>query len=132
MSRQITLDPLTGTFAVCRLDPGEPIPGWATDGNFICIARTPQELSIVCREDSVPDSVRCERGWKCFQLRGPFAFSEVGILAAVIAPLAKAGVSVFAVSTFDTDCVMVKAEAEPPARKTWEAAGHVIAPESQP
>jgi uncharacterized protein len=124
--RRLTLTPIAGSFAVCRLESGSPIPRWATDGAFVNITRTPCELSIVCEESAVPFGVKHEPGWICFQLRGPFAFAEVGVLAALVGPLAAAGISVFAVSTFDTDYLMVKAESEAAARAALTAAGHII------
>jgi hypothetical protein len=126
--RRLTLAVIPATFAVCRLDPASPIPGWATGGAFLSITRTPIELSIVSEESLVPAGIKHEPGWLCFQLRGPFAFSEVGVLAALIGPLASDGISVFALSTFDTDYVLVKADSEQAARATLLAAGHVIEP----
>ncbi|HET7453348.1 MAG TPA: ACT domain-containing protein [Thermoanaerobaculia bacterium] len=97
-----------GTWAIARLAPSDPVPGWAASGPFVCIARTRDELSIVCPESAVPPGVRAERGWAMIKLAGPFPFDAVGVLEAVLAPLAHASVSVFAVSTFDTDYVLVK------------------------
>ncbi len=108
--RQLTLIVVDGTFAVCRLEPGTPIPPWATAGPFFSITRTADEVSIVCRQDAVPEGVVCEQGWRCLRVAGTIPFSVVGILASLTAPLAEAGISVFAVSTFDTDYLLVKAE----------------------
>src|SRR5262245_7244439 len=99
---------LPGNFAVCRLEPGAAIPTWATAGSVFSITRTPVELSIVCEQSVVPDGVRCERGWRCFALAGPIPFATVGVLASLVTPLADAGISVFAISTFDTDYLLVK------------------------
>ncbi len=96
--------------AVCRLDAAAEVPGWATAGSLFSVTRTAHELSVVCPEGFVPDEVKCEKGWRVFKLEGPFEFSEVGILSAVAAPLAEAGVGIFVVSTFDTDYVLVKEE----------------------
>jgi putative acetyltransferase len=100
---------LPGTFAVCRLD-GNAVPAWATAGEFYSVTRTAEELSVVSREDAVPPGVRCERSWRCLRVAGTLPFSAVGVLAALTAPLAAAGISVFVVSTFDTDYLMVKQE----------------------
>ncbi len=102
-----TLVPLEGTFAVCRLDPDSPLPGWAS-GPFVSVTRTADELSVVCLEEGVPDGVRCERGWRCLRVAGALDFALVGVLASLLGPLADAGVSAFAVSTFDTDYLLVK------------------------
>lgn len=104
-----TLTLLPDTFAICRLDAGAAVPAWATTGNFFSITRTTEELSIVCLQSLVPDGVRCERDWRCFKLAGPIPFTAVGVLASLVQPLAEAGISLFAVSTFDTDYLLVKA-----------------------
>ena len=105
-SRTLTL--LPDTFAICRLEANAVVPSWATAGSFFSITRTAEELSIVCLQSLVPDGIRCERDWRCFKLAGPIPFTMVGVLASLVQPLAKAGISVFAVSTFDTDYNLVK------------------------
>jgi putative acetyltransferase len=107
-TRQRTLLAVDGTFAVCRLAATAPVPAWATSGDFFSISRTAEELSVVCRQDAVPEGVRSERGWRCLRVAGTIPFAAVGVLAALTAPLAEAGVSVFAVSTFDTDYLLVR------------------------
>lgn len=99
-----------GIWAVARLAPSDPVPGWAASSSFVSVTRTRDELSIVCPESAVPPEVRAERGWAMIKLAGPFPFDAIGVLEAVLAPLARANVSVFAVSTFDTDYVLVKRE----------------------
>jgi hypothetical protein len=99
---------MDGIFAVCRLEPEAPIPSWATAGHFFSITRAAEEISVVCRQDAVPEGIRCERGWRCLRVAGTIPFSVVGVLASLTAPLAEAGISVFAVSTFDTDYLFVK------------------------
>src|SRR4051794_12634751 len=121
-----TLLLLPDVYAVSRLGPAEPVPPWAFTGDLISVTRSRDELSIVCREGAVPTGVRCERGWRCLRVAGVLAFSLVGVLASLTAPLAAAGVSVFALSTFDTDYLLVR---EPDLARTLEAlkaAGHVI------
>jgi hypothetical protein len=104
-----TLIVLPDTFAICRLDVSNAIPAWATADSFFAITRTLEELSIVCVQSLVPEGIRCERDWRCLQVAGPIPFMTVGVLASLVQPLAEAGISVFAVSTFDTDYVLVKA-----------------------
>jgi hypothetical protein len=106
--RQQTLLVVDGIFAVCRLEPEPPIPPWATASSFFSITRTADELSVVCRQESVPEHIRCERGWRCLRVAGSMPFSVVGVLASLTAPLAEAGIGVFVVSTFDTDYLLVK------------------------
>ena len=106
--RRLTLAHVPGCFAIVRLDPGAPIPAWATISDFFSITGTTDELSIVCPQQSVPEGVNCERGWRCLRVAGTIPFSVVGVLASLTTPLAEAGISVFAVSTFDTDYLLVK------------------------
>lgn len=114
------------TFAVCRLEPHLPVPEWAGKGAFSSVTRTRTELSVVCEESLVPADTRCEKGWRAFQVEGPLDFGLTGILASIAQPLASAGISIFAVSTFDTDTILVKAERATEARKVLEAQGHVF------
>ncbi len=108
MSHQLTLAILPDTFAVCRFAADAPIPSWVTNGNFVSLTRTRDELSIVCAQRDVPDDIRCERDWRALKVEGPLDFALTGILASIAAPLADAGISIFAISTFDTDYVLVK------------------------
>jgi ribosomal protein S18 acetylase RimI-like enzyme len=122
----LTLTLLEEQLAVCRLDAAAEVPGWATAGPLFSVTRTADELSVVCPEGLVPDGVKCEKGWRVFELEGPFEFSEVGILSAVAAPLAEAGVGIFAVSTFDTDYVLVKEERVGVAADALQGQGHEV------
>jgi hypothetical protein len=118
---------LEGRVSVCRLDPAEPIPAWVlAGGGFASITRAAGELSVVCAEDAVPAGTTCESGWRIFQVEGPLDFSLTGILASVAQPLADAGVSIFAVSTYDTDHVLVKEEDVQRAVRALTAAGHRV------
>lgn len=105
----LTLTILPDTLAVCRLDADAAVPAWATASSFFSITRTAEELSIVCLQSLVPEGGRCERDWRCLQLAGPIPFSTVGVMASLVQPLADAEISVFAISTFDTDYLLVKA-----------------------
>lgn len=122
--RRFRLALLPQRLAVCRLAPDAPIPQWAS-GSFVAITRTPRELSIVCDESAVPDGVRRATGFRAFEVAGPLDFSEVGVLASLAQPLADAGVSLFAISTFDTDYVLVREADVDRAAKALAAAGHL-------
>jgi hypothetical protein len=115
-----------GEFAVCKLAVGSTVPPWATAGDFFSVTRTADELSIVCPADAVPDGVTAERGWLCLRVAGSMPFTLVGVLAALTVPIAVAGVGVFAVSTFDTDYLLVKEADLPRAVAALRAAGHVV------
>jgi hypothetical protein len=115
------------TLAVCRLTPRAELPTWALGDGFCSITRTHDELSIVCRDDGrIPPEVKCEREWRLFRVAGTQAFTLTGVLNSVLQPLAEAGISIFAVSTFDTDYVMVKAEALSQAIRALREEGHTI------
>lgn len=126
MTRTLDLTVEAWELAVCRLAPDAPVPAWAMRGAFHAIARTPLELSIVCAAAEVPDDVRSEKGWRCFSLAGPIPFEETGVLLSIAAPLAAAGIGIFAISTFDTDYVLVSGRKLEAALLALEAAGHRV------
>ena len=117
---------LPGTFSICRLPVDAPIPECTTAASFASITRTAEELSIVCPTGHAPQNAKCEAPWTCFKLEGPFPFAQTGVLASFIDPLAAKGVPIFAISTFDTDYVLVKQEFAETALKTLQAAGHEL------
>jgi hypothetical protein len=119
---------IPGQFAVCRLPANAPVPDWAWRGPFTSVTRTADELSIVCLADNLPAEVESKRQWICFTLEGPFAFSEVGILASFIDPLAQSGVPIFAISTFDTDYLLVNEEHAEISLAALKDAGHELLP----
>jgi len=116
---------MNGRYAVARLDRDDAIPSWPR-GELVSITRTNDELSIVCGEEAVPDDVRAERGWRCLSVIGPLPFAMTGVAAALTAPLAEARISVFLLSTYDTDYLMVKDETFDHACEVLRAAGHVF------
>lgn len=118
---------LAPRFAVCRFAPGEPIPTPLEASPLWSVTCTADELSLVCTEDAIPEGARAESGWRCLMVEGPIEFSAVGVLAALTVPLAEAGVSVFALSTHDTDYLLIRAEQLASARTALERAGHVVA-----
>jgi hypothetical protein len=113
--------------AVCRLAADAEVPGWGATGGFSSITRTGEELSIVAEQAHVPAGVRAEGGWRALKVAGPIPFEAVGVLAGVAAPLARAGISLFALSTFDTDYVLVKGDRLEAARAALIGAGHEVA-----
>jgi hypothetical protein len=95
-------------------------------GELFAMARTSDELSVVCEESLVPGAIRCEKGWKCLVVHGPLALSETGILASIAGPLAEAEISIFAVSTFDTDYILVRSVDLARVGRLLRAAGHEL------
>ena len=115
--------------AVSRLASDASIPAWALEGGFFCVIRTRDELSIVCTEDvctadRMPHGAPSEHGWVALKLEGPFPFSMTGVLASFLQPLAEARIPIFAISTFDTDYVLIKRENLEQAVVALGAAGH--------
>ncbi len=122
----LTLSVLPDTFAVCRLEQSAELPDWAIAGAFTSITRTAEELSLVCPQSNVPTGVRCESNWRCLKVAGPLDFALIGILASLAAVLAEAQISLFVISTFDTDYLLVKAAQLEKAIKVLSAAGHLV------
>ena len=113
-----------GLFAVCQLGAGDFVPDWCLHGGLFSLTRAADELSIVCREAHVPHDVKHEKDWACLRLEGPFAFSQTGILASFVQPLAEHAIPIFAISTFNTDYVLIKREWMDNALKVLRDAGH--------
>ena len=124
----LTLSVLSDEYAVCQLPADAAPPAWAYAGEFWSVTRAPGELSVVCAAAAVPDAVPAERGWAALRLHGPFEFTLTGILASVLNPLRDAGVGIFALSTFDTDYVLVSQSRLADAVAALQAAGHTVNP----
>jgi len=125
-THQLKFRRLEGRFAVCRLSADAAIPAWAMSASFASITRTGDERSVVCPQENVPSEVQAERNWVGFKLQGPFPFSQTGILASFLTPLAEGGIPIFALSTYDTDYVFVKQESAEAALHALQSAGHEL------
>lgn len=120
----IHLDRLDGRFAVVRLEADHGWPHWATGSRaFVSVTRTVHETSVICDERLVPPGVRAERDFVAYAVRGPLEFSAVGVLARLTAPLAAAGIPLLAISTFDTDILLLRTASADDARRAWHAGG---------
>ncbi|WP_390888649.1 ACT domain-containing protein [Frigoriglobus tundricola] len=117
---------MAGRFAVCKLPPGSAVPAWVTAGDVFSVTRTGEELSVVCRQGMVPPGTQAEGGWRGLRVAGAMPFTLVGVLAALTAPVAAAGVSIFAVSTYDTDYLFVKGSEFRAAVAALRGAGHSV------
>lgn len=127
----MTIQPLTllllpEDFAICRMNPGTSLPAWVQTSSFFSLSSTVEETSIVCRMESIPPDIAADQDWRCFKLQGPFPFSLVGILNSVTVPLAEAGIGIFAISTYDTDYVLVKKSNLSQALSALKEVGHTI------
>jgi uncharacterized protein len=125
-TRRFDLSVLPQTLAIVRLSADAPVPPWATQGAFFSVTRTRDELSVVCAAAQVPPGIAKETEWRALKVAGPFALSEVGVLAALAGPLAKASVSLFVISTFDTDYLLVSEEQLHAAMAALKDSGHHI------
>lgn len=128
LRRALTL--LPQRFAICRFAPDAPMPAWVfhAEASVWSVTRTTRELSVVVPQDDLPPSVETfEGGWRALEVAGPIPFDETGVLAGVTAPLAAAGISVFAISTYDTDLVLVRETQLERAIAALATAGHTTA-----
>lgn len=117
---------IPGQFAIAQLPAGSPIPTWATQGAFSSVTATPEELSVVCEESAVPDGTIAQKGFICLQLEGPFPLDSVGILHKFLGPLVKERTPIFAVSTFNTDFILIHAERKKLALEVLQRAGNEL------
>ena len=125
-SHRLQYSVLEGRFAVCRLAPNASLPEWALRPGLFSTSRTDAELSIVCSAEHVPAGVHAEFDWACLQLQGPFPFEMTGVLAAFLNPLAEAAIGIFAISTYDTDYVLIKDDRLDAALVALDRAGHKL------
>ncbi len=118
---------LEETLAIARLAADAPVPPWVAGRDFLAVVRTPRELSIVCRDDAVPAThAEVERGFRALAVAGTLDFTLTGIVASLATPLAAAGISIFGISTYDTDHILVRADRLADAKAVLAAAGHTV------
>jgi uncharacterized protein len=122
----LRLELLPGQYAVIRMDPDAHVPRWAFRGAFSAVTRTPEELSIVVEDRFALPGERCETGFRLLRVQGKLDFRLTGVLAAISAPLSRAEVSVFAVSTYDTDYLLVAGKHLGRAKKAWKQEGIAV------
>ena len=126
MSHQLTSTVHPERYAICRLEPDATVPAWAVGAGFVSVTRTALELSVVCEDVRVPESAHAERERRLLQIEGTLAFTLTGVLASVAGPLAKAEISIFAVSTYDTDYLLVSEKDLPQAMQVLDDVGHTV------
>ena len=109
---------LPGELAILQLPPDAAAPEWLNlrAKPLVSVTRTADELSVACPLSEVPDGTVCEAGWRAFVVEGKQDFSAVGILSSILSPLARAGISIFSISTFDTDYILVRIDVLEKAR----------------
>ena len=121
-----TLNLLSDEMAIARMPATAPLPEWVLDAPFFSVTRTPDELSILCPSHLLPAEITAERGWRCLQVAGPLDFDLVGVLASLLEPLQMVGISVFVLSTYDTDYILVKATQLTVAIDALQEAGYLV------
>ena len=126
MKAKLTLTVLDGVYAVHRLSSEQDIPSSVLKGDFFSITRTDEELSIVCDVQIFVSSEKSEADWSCIKVLGPLDFALIGILAKISSVLAEAEISIFALSTYDTDYILVKSNTVDTAKKALKEAGYVF------
>lgn len=133
MSTPATEQPLSlsrypETLAVVRLAPGAEIPTWAESSSIFSITATATETSLVCAGRSVPKKARHEKPLTAFAVDGTLDLTVPGILVRLLNPLAEDDITVFVISTFDTDWILVPTGSADRAEEAWRRSGHTVAP----
>ncbi len=123
---KLKLSVLEGLFTIHRFPPDNEIPKEVYEGQFYSISRTNEALSIVSSSTVVLNSERSEPDWACLKVFGPLDFSLTGILADISEVLAKAEISIFAISTFDTDYILLKSEKLESAKAALQKAEYIF------
>lgn len=123
---KLRLAVLPWRLAVCRLPADQPLPDRPPRAPFWAVTQTEEELSIVLPEDQVPAGCEVQAGWRCLKVAEPLTFEMVGVLASLAVPLTDAGVSILALSTYDTDYVLVREDDLEAAQDALADAGHVF------
>src|SRR5215813_13816919 len=117
---------MEGPYAILRFAAGTAVPEWATRGEFTSITRTSDELSVVCPMRNLPPDTHPLHRWICLKLQGPFEFSLTGVLLSFIKPLSDSRIPIFAISTYDTDYVLIQEEFWGISLDALQQAGHVL------
>jgi uncharacterized protein len=108
-TKKLVLAVLPENFGICHFGKNAPIPDWARhNSGFFSVTKTQDELSIVCPQEAIPENIMAEKNWKAFRLEGPLDMYSVGVIAALSKPLAEAGISIFNISTYATDYILVE------------------------
>ena len=126
MNRRFELYLLPGRMAICRLDPEEESPPWASSAVLSSVTRTQAETTVVCQEEDVPAGITSNKSWRCLRIGGVLDFSETGILSSLTALLADDGIPLFALSTYSTDLILIKEKDLARTMLALTGAGHRV------
>lgn len=126
MVQKLELQFLPGSFAVAKFRPNHEVPMALLQADFFALTKTDEELSLVCRTEDLPPGGEVEAGWVCLKVLGPLDFALTGILAGLAKVLAEAEISIFAISTFDTDYLLVEEANKTQATAALQSAGYLV------
>jgi hypothetical protein len=122
----VKLNQFPETLAVVKLGPGTEVPAWAESSSIFSVTATATETSVVCAARSVPKKSVHQRPFTAFQVEGPLDFALTGVLVELLVPMAEAGISVFTMSTYDTDWILVPGNDADRAAEEWRRRGHEV------
>ena len=124
--RQLHLSLLKDKYAICSLPATAPIPDWALKESLISITRTGDELTIVCPQDLIPSQCQCDLNWRCFRIDGAFDLNQTGVISSISSPLALNQISIYVISTYNTDYFLVKEKNVEQTISVLTSSGHSI------
>ena len=124
--RQLQLSLLKDKYGICTLPNTAPIPDWALTQSLASITRTEKELTIVCRLEILPSQYQSGPNWRCFKIDGSFDLNQIGVISSISSPLADAGISIYVISTYDTDYFLIQEQNLEQTISTLSDIGHNI------
>ena len=124
--RQLQLSLLKDKYGICTLPNTAPIPDWALTQSLASITRTEKELTIVCRLEILPSQYQSGPNWRCFKIDGIFDLNQIGVISSISSPLADAGISIYVISTHDTDYFLIQEQNLEQTISTLSDIGHNI------
>ena len=124
--RQLQLSLLKDKYGICTLPNTAPIPDWALTQSLASITRTEKELTIVCRLEILPSQYQSDLKWRCFKIDGSFDLNQIGVISSISSPLADAGISIYVISTYDTDYFLIQEQNLEQTISILSSSGHYI------
>ena len=124
--RQLQLSLLKDKYGICTLPNTAPIPDWALTQSLASITRTEKELTIVCRLEILPSQYQSDLKWRCFKIDGSFDLNQIGVISSISSPLADAGISIYVISTYDTDYFLIQEQNLEKTISVLSSSGHYI------
>ena len=124
--RQFQLSLLKDKYGICTLPNTAPIPDWALTQSLASITRTEKELTIVCRLEILPSQYQSDLNWRCFKIDGSFDLNQIGVISSISSPLADAGISIYVISTYDTDYFLIQEQNLEKTISVLSNSGHYI------